>query len=452
MTLRWRIALILAGVAFLVGAVAGGSAWFTTRSQLQSSIDDTLRSRAEAVNTQGPGNPGRGGDQHGPMDCPQAGSFQPASAAQIVGRDGSVQQCIQGGVTLPVVPSDTGLAPGVIVLRTVSIGGESYRVLSTPWQDGGTLQIARSLAESQRVLDRLRLELLALIGGTTVLTAALGWGIATRVARPIVRLRDATERIADTLDLATPMDVGGTGEVRSLTDSFTAMIGAVRRSHEKQRRLVSDASHEMRTPLTSLRSNVELLQKIERLPEAERREVVKDVLEDIDELSSLLGELVDLASDLTTAEPAEPLDLGEIARIVAARTERRFNRAVLVDGRASGDVVGRPRQLERAISNLVDNAIKYSDAGLPIEIAVDGPRVTVLDRGRGIEPEDLGRIFDRFYRAVDVRTEPGSGLGLSIVEEIVHSHGGTVFAENRPGGGAAIGFVLPDDAVHDPEA
>jgi len=193
-----------------------------------------------------------------------------------------------------------------------------------------------------------------------------------------------------------------------------------------------------------LRSNVELLGQIELLPPDERREVIADVLEDVDELSALLGELVELASDLAAAEPEEPVRLGDLARAVAARTQRRTDREVIVDDTAGAEVVGRPRQLERAISNLVDNAVKYSEPATPIDIVVVGTRVTVADRGRGIGDDDMGRIFDRFYRAVEVRTRPGSGLGLSIVDEIVRSHGGAVYARNRDGGGAEVGFTLPE--------
>ena len=441
MSLRWRIALILAAVALAVGAIAGTSAWLTTSSQLNSAIDDSLRGTATTLNAQGVDH-GGGPDGAPGVNCPPASSFEPASAAQIITPTGSVLTCISGGVSLPATPGTLGKSQ--VVLTTITVDDDSYRVLSTPWREGGTLQIARSLTESARVLSGLRLELLVLVGILTLLTAALGWAIATGVARPIMRLRDATRKIASTLDLTDPIAVGGSGEVRSLAESFKTMIEAVRQSQDKQRRLVADASHEMRTPLTSLRSNVELLGKIERLPEHERAEVVSEVLDDIDELSNLMGELVDLASDLGSAEPVEPLSLAELAQSVAARTQRRFGRDVIVTETNARDFVGRPRQLERALSNLVDNAIKYSDVGSPVEIVIDGTTVTVSDRGRGIPAGDLTRIFDRFYRAVDVRTEPGSGLGLSIVDEIVRSHGGEVFARNRDGGGAAIGFTLPE--------
>lgn len=444
MSLRWRIALILAVVALAVGAIAATSAWLTTESQLHSAIDDSLRATAQTLNTQGPDRGDHAGDQQrSDVNCPPSGSFQPASAAQIVQPSGTVLNCISGGVALPPMK----VAANQVVLSNVTVDEDSLRVLSTPWREGGTLQIGRSLRESTRILDGLRLELLALVGIITLLTAALGWAIATRVARPIMRLRDTTEHIASTLDFTAPVAVAGATEVRSLAASFKTMIEAVRQSQDKQRRLVSDASHEMRTPLTSLRSNVELLGKIERLPEAERAEVVGEVLEDIDELSTLMGELVDLASDLSQSEEAQPIRLGDLARTVAARTERRTGRDISVQDESPQQLIARPRQVERALSNLVDNALKYSDAPTPVEIMVEGPSVTVLDRGRGLAPEDLTRIFDRFYRAVEVRTEPGSGLGLSIVEEIIHSHGGQVFADNRDGGGAAIGFTLPDDPI-----
>lgn len=453
MTLRVRIALILAVVACAVGAFAAIASYVNTATQLRSSIDDSLRSSAAVVNSVAPdqssrsGRSGRDQDPRAAIDCPPAGGFLAAAAAQIVSPAGVVTACLEGGPTIPVSAEDRSVRPGTAHLRTVDIGGEAYRLLSTPFHAGGTLQIARSLTEVDGILSRLRLRLMALVAAATALAAGLGWAVATRLVQPIVRLRDVAHRIATTQDLSTPIDVGGDGEVGSLASSFSTMVAELRRSQEQQRRLVSDASHEMRTPLTSLRSNLELLPQIERLPAEDRREVIADVLDDVDELSTLLGELVDLASDLAAAEPEEPIRLGDLARTVAGRTQRRNHRDVTVDDDAAVEVVvGRPRQVERAISNLVDNAVKYSEPGTPIDIGVSGTTVTVRDRGRGIPAADLGRVFDRFYRAVDVRTQPGSGLGLSIVDEIVRSHGGRVFARNREGGGAEVGFTLGQPA------
>lgn len=449
MTLRWRITLILAAVAFGVGAAASTVSYLSTASQLRSSIDETLTNRATSVITAEGQQNGRGerdgrgadgGTDDG--DCPVAGLFQPAAAAQLVAADGTITACIDGGPTLPL-PAELASVSSTPTLQTVTIDGQQYRVLTVAWTHGGALQIARSLAEADDLLSRLRWQLAALVAGAVVVAAGLGWIVATRLVRPISRLRDTTRQIATTLDLSTPVDAGGTGEVADLAASFSTMIAEVARSQEQQRRLVSDASHEMRTPLTSLTSNLELLERIERLEPAERHEVIGDVLEDVGELTALLEELVELASDLTTAEDSEPVRLGDLARTVAARVQRRTHREVAVVDVDPLTIEARPRQMERAVSNLIDNAVKYSGATSAVEVVVDGARLTVLDRGRGIAPGDLDRIFDRFYRAVDVRTDPGSGLGLSIVDEIVRSHGGTVFARARPGGGAEVGFELP---------
>ena len=273
MTLRWRIALILALVALGVGVFAATASYVSTASQLRSSIDDTLKSRAAAVEVS-PGDLGRHGgpdggpapDRGGIVDCPMPGSFAPASAAQLVSTSGTVIPCISGAPSLPVDMTDRALVEGTVRLSTVRIDNAPYRMLSTPWQSGGTLQIARSLAETDALLARLRLRLALLVAFATADAAALGWAVATWLARPIMRLRDTAHQIATTLDLSTPIDVEAAGEVGSLASSFATMVAAVGRSQEQQRRLVSDASHEMRTPLTSLRSNLELLQRIELLP------------------------------------------------------------------------------------------------------------------------------------------------------------------------------------------
>ena len=355
MSLRWRFASILATVALAVSVFACLAAYVSTASQLRSGIDETLKSRAAVVNTDSgrdglrreggrAGEIGPDGLADGDSDsgCPPAGSFQPAAGAQLVSVDGLVTPCIEGGPALPVLPSDSSLAPDVFAFRNVRIDQDHYRVLSVAWHDGGTLQIARDLDESDSLLERLALQLAALVALATGVAAVVGWAIATRLVRPIERLRDVTHRISATLDLSTPIDVDAKGEVGDLASSFTVMVAAVSRSQEQQRRLVSDASHEMRTPLTSLRSNLDLVNQIERLPVSERSEVIADIVEDVDELSALLGELVDLASDLATAEPNESLVLGDVARTVAARIQRRSGRTVSVDDRIGLEVLARP--------------------------------------------------------------------------------------------------------------
>ncbi len=347
----------------------------------------------------------------------------------------------------------------------------SYRQLTIPWREGVALQIARDLSEQEETLDRLRLRLAVLTLAGVAVAAVLGWVLAGRIVRPVRRLRDAAEGIAATNDLSTPLPTDGPGEVGSLARSLSTMVGALATSRAQQQRLVEDASHELRTPLTTLRTNVELLRRAPDLPEAERAVVLRAIDVESRELTNLANELVEMATDrASTDEVPEAVDLGELAEAVAARASRRTGRTVRVTQTGSTTLTARPRMLERAIGNLVDNALKHADPGSPVDVVVDGTSVEVRDRGPGIDPADQSRVFDRFYRATTARTAPGSGLGLAIVRQIVERHGGQVWARNlvegrvvegrvvegsvaEDGGrviGAAVGFRLP--AAPAPEA
>ena len=220
------------------------------------------------------------------------------------------------------------------------------------------------------------------------------------------------------------------------------MLDALQRSKQEQQQLVQDAGHELRTPLTSLRTNVSVLRRRNDSLSAEQREqVLADLDSETRELTDLVNELVELATDRRDDEPVQPVRLADVAERAAARARRRFGRDVTVNGDESL-LDGRPMALERALQNLVDNACKFSDDG-PVEVTVADGTVTVRDHGPGLVDADIPHLFDRFYRSVEMRSKPGSGLGLSIVRSIVEGHGGGVFARNADGGGAAIGFVLP---------
>ncbi len=394
-------------------------------------------------NRGGPGPPGdNGGD-----GCPDESMLRPASAAQLVAADGSVTTCLQGAPTLPVDAADMAAARnnGGNRLRTVAVGDEQYRILTTSWRGGRAIQLGRDLAENDDVLATLRLRLGIIVAAGASLAAVFGWLIARRIARPISRLRDTAEAIATTQDLTTPIPDAGNDEVGSLARSFTAMVSALGRSRLQQQRLVSDASHEMRTPMTSLTSNLELLDHFDALALEERSQVLAAVTVDVRELTNLLNELVELATDPSSEdEPAEVLRLADVARDITQRAQRRTGRPISFSAEhADRMVLARPHMLERAISNLLDNADKYSPAGSPLTVEVSGGRIEVRDRGPGIAPEDQPHVFDRFYRAAAVRTEPGSGLGLAIVHQIVERHGGACLLRNEVGGGAVVGFELP---------
>jgi two-component system sensor histidine kinase MprB len=215
------------------------------------------------------------------------------------------------------------------------------------------------------------------------------------------------------------------------------MLAALGQSRDQQQQLVQDAGHELRTPLTSLRTNVETLQRYPDLPSETRDVILSDLQSETRELGALVDELVQLATDTWDDEPEDSVSLDFIAERVAERTRRRTGRVVELDVQ-SAVMIGRPRELTRAIGNLVDNAAKFSDDPTPVEVMVRPGVVVVRDHGPGINAEDQPHLFDRFYRAADARSKPGSGLGLAIVDQIVRAHGGTVTAANAPDGGAVF--------------
>jgi two-component system, OmpR family, sensor histidine kinase MprB len=451
MSLRWRIAISLATVAALVGVLATGGAYFATAKQIQKSIDSSLRTKGIELAAMGRGGPNRqqGGrgqqpdDRHG---CPQVASFEGAVGAQIAEIDGTKTSCYLGAKNdLPFTPLDAKSTATSPVLRTVKIEGSDYRLVTVPWHEGGYIQMIRPLNEGHEVLESLIGRLLALALSGVFLAAVLGWFLAKRVVSPIIHLRDTAETIATTQDLATPIPTNATGEVGSLAQSFTTMVSALAGSREQQKRLITDASHEMRTPLTSLRTNIELMEHFEQLGPSDRHDVLAAVQVDAGELTHLLTELVELATDQTSNnEEPEPVRLADLANDVIARASRRSGRQIALHATDADLVVsGRPAMLERAISNLVENAVKYSPTGTPIDVNVDGGRLDVRDHGPGIPVDDQPFVFDRFYRATITRTEPGSGLGLAIVKQIVERHRGRVWAQNHPDGGAVVGFVIP---------
>ncbi len=452
MSLRWRVALGLALVAALVGAFAAVGSYVTTARQLRSGVDETLLARARTLDPLGRR---LGTDRVPPPErrrrCPSPAALQATAAAQLVSADGQAFACVQGGVTLPVDERDVAVARdprGGPLLRTVSEGGVSYRQLTFGWARDIALQIGRDLSEQQATLERLRLRLALLTLAGVAGAAALGWFLAGRIVQPVDRLRAAAEDIAATDDLTTPLPTDGPGEVGSLARSLHTMMGALATSREQQQRLVMDASHELRTPLTTLRTNVELLQRAPDLPEAQRAEILRDLDLESRELTDLVEELVELSTDRGSADEApEPLDLADVAQAAIERAQRRTARAITLVRSDDQPVMGRPRMLERAVSNLVDNAVKYGGSD-DIEVMVEGTSVEVRDHGLGIAASDQPLVFDRFYRATTARTEPGSGLGLAIVRQIVDRHGGEVWARNLTGvdgatSGAAVGFRLP---------
>ncbi|MEI7591619.1 MAG: HAMP domain-containing sensor histidine kinase [Actinomycetes bacterium] len=353
------------------------------------------------------------------------------------------------GVSLPVGDIDRQIAAGseLSTHRVITLDGEPYQML-TRSIDGnrGAIQVVRSLAETNRILNALRnfifLAAVVIVGAA----AGVGWLIALQITRRLVRVTNAAEEVASTGRLDVTVPVEGTDEAGRLGVAFNEMLTALSQSKDAQKRLVQDAGHELRTPLTSLRTNVSVLRRHNDLPPDARARVLDDLDSETKELTTLVNELVELASDQREVEESETLDLGELVSRITERAQRRTDRQfdLHVESGSVNEIVGRPLAIERAVSNLLDNATKFDPDGVePIAVSVATGRVSVCDRGQGIADADLSMIFERFFRSDEARSRPGSGLGLSIVNDIATAHGGHTFAEQRAGGGACVGFVIP---------
>ncbi|RNL81587.1 HAMP domain-containing sensor histidine kinase [Halostreptopolyspora alba] len=444
-------ALVAAAVVVLVGALAYNTAAFLVRADAQEEFDTTVEGIASDLRER-------------PHQPPDEGTLS------FVHSDTFTFQGVapDGGVTVPVTNRDepeplpvevedrdvaAESAPGVVRTREDTANDEQYRIATVSIGDGrGAIQVGQRLSPVEQLLDRLALQMfwVALV----VLTGAglAGWLVGRRVTGRLVRLTETAEYVSSTgrLDLgAQDGERAGGDEVGRLGKAFNTMLERLAAAREEQHRLVQNASHELRTPLTSLRTNVSVMRRFDRLSPEAREQLVEDLQGETRELTDLVNELVELATERRENEPWQHVALGEVAEHAADRARRRTGRDVVVD--ADGTAVrGRPQALERAIANPVENAAKFDAEGTtPIEVVVREGRVEVRDRGPGFDPAELEHVFERFYRATSARSLPGSGLGLSMVQEVAREHGGDVFAHNREDGGAVVGFALPEERPED---
>jgi len=324
------------------------------------------------------------------------------------------------------------------------VNGVHVRYFTTRGPDGAAVQVARPMDEVDNALYKLRLGLglLALAG---IALAVFLSRLATRHAvRPVAELTETAEHVARTRDLSRRIDAEGDDELARLAGSFNTMLEALDASQRAQRQLVADASHELRTPLTSLRTNLEVLGAGGKLAAADRERLRRDLVAQLEELGELVGDLVELARDgEAPSEPLEPVRLDELVGAAVERA-RRHAPAVMFEAELERCVVaGERARLDRAVANLLDNAAKWSPPDRAVEVRLVDGELTVRDHGPGIDPEDLPHVFDRFYRATAARGRAGSGLGLAIVRHVAERHGGTVRAEEAPGGGALLRLALP---------
>ncbi|HEX4116269.1 MAG TPA: HAMP domain-containing sensor histidine kinase [Solirubrobacteraceae bacterium] len=477
MTLRARISAVAGLAVALAVLIAAASLYVAVRSDLRGEVDKSLHQRAAAFvpqaaagSTAGPQSPAgfpppNGGepppdgnhDNDGfPSSVQPTPLGGPSGYVQFIAPDGSVRVPNGQGssATIPLSASDKAIASSGKgqSLSDRSVSGVSLRVLALGTGARGAVLVARPLTEVNNELSRLLL-ILAIVGVVGIaLAAALGAVVARAALTPIVRFTRRTETIAGGLDPAQRLPEGGRDELARLAASFNATLDALQRSVESQRNLVADAGHELRTPIASLRANIQVLSEAERLPPEDQASLRADIIGELDELTRLVGDVVELARGAEPKGEPHEMALEEIVRDGVQRAQKRSDATFQVNLEPTL-VRGDAARIDRAVSNLLDNARKWSPPGEPIEVSLADGILTIRDHGPGFAQADLPHVFERFYRADRARKLPGSGLGLAIVRQAAEAHGGWVKAENAPEGGALVqvafgaSLELPDEAA-----
>ena len=425
MSFRQRL-MLLAATAIAVTVTGSAIAvWIVAKHELVSQVDTTLSSRAEdLINHQG------------------FGPFDNDTPYEIVAPDGTPAR----GVSIPVDARVRAVAVGKSdgFRRNTHVQGYHLRQLVLPLDGGGAVIVVHTLSETDHALNRIKFWILVVGGTGIVVAAALAAFVAAAALRPVRRLTAAAESVAATGSLSERVQGEGGDELGRLATRFNEMLAALETSVGAQRRLVADASHELRTPLTAVRTNVDLLRE-GKLSDEESRRALEEASVELGALTKLVADLVELARGEERKLRIEEVQLDDLVAGIVERTQARAPQVRFVTALSPTLVKADPDLLERAVSNLLDNAVKYSPEGAPVEVTVRGGEVIVADHGPGIAAEDLPRVFDRFYRAAAARSKPGSGLGLAIVREAAEAHGGTASAESTAAG-ARFKLVLPTTA------
>jgi two-component system sensor histidine kinase MprB len=457
MTLRTRIAAVASlSVALAVLAAAVGL-YAAVRSDLRGEVDNTLRARVRALagapapdgddlggsdgGPRGPGGShGGGGGYPGRVEPAPFGAasgyvefISPEGRLFVPGGQGSSSRKIALTVSDRAIAAHGSGAS----FSERSVDGTKLRVLTSGTGPNGAVLIAQPLTEVDHELGHLLL-ILALIGaGGVVLAALLGALVARTALAPIGRFTQRTESLTGNLDLSRRLEVQGRDELARLADSFNGTLDALERSVQAQRHLIADASHELRTPISSLRANIQVLGEAQRLAPEEQASLRADVVAELDELTALVGDVVELARGAAPDGAVDDVRLDEVVRGTVASARRRGELSFALSLEPT-IVRGQADRIGRAVSNLVDNARKWSPEGAAVELTLAQGVLSVRDHGPGFEEADLPFVFDRFYRARDARKLPGSGLGLAIVRQAAEACGGFAEAQNAPGGGALL--------------
>ena len=443
MSFRTRLSLLMGIFVLLLVTITSLAIYRVVDRNLHEQVDDFLRDRVASVSARL--NDQREDFRRGTRLRNPLGQalldtrFDVVS--QVIGRTGEVLFLV-GENDLPVTPSDIRVATGANPeFRDLELGGRAYRIYVVPIQGGGALQLARDIDEISEALANTRAWLLAVGLILVALSTIASWWVARLVTNPLRVLSRSASYIATSGSLETTITEDGATEVRSLARSLNTMLRRIKESFDRERQFVQDASHELRTPLTSLRVNTELLERPE-IGETERSRILSDIRSEVDALTSISGELATLAVDQRTTEELRNVGLEDATAVVVERVRRRTGRVINLD---TGDHASPPTvvalrlsQFERALGNLLDNAVKFSPTSSAVDVRVSGASVSIVDHGPGISDDEKEKVFTRFYRSATTRALPGSGLGLAIVEQFARDHDATVTVTDTPGSGATF--------------
>ena len=455
MTFRLRLALVAALTVAATIAVASAVVYVVMRNELRTSVDHQLQQQSQQVLSN------RGFLNHAfmnqPFAVPQHGPSATAMYLQLVVDTGFTQLASNETAKVPVDKRATAVAArkrgpfftngevGEKVSRiyTVYVGQVIDRDGA---RHGAAIQFVRPIDDIDRTLHRLQLILLLVLAGGLAAGAAGGALVSRAALVPIRRLTETAERIAETGEPSERVPVSGSDELTRLGTAFNTMLGALEESLETQRRFVADASHELRTPLTSMQTNIEVLKQHERLDPEARARLFADLEREAHEMRALIAGLLELARGDDPGQEKTTVHVDELVENTVARARSRYPQLTWASRLEPTVIEGYPERLERAVWNLLENAGKWSRAGSSVDVTLEHGDLVVRDYGPGIAAEDRERVFDRFYRATNARSLPGSGLGLAIVREVAEAHGGSVSAEEAPGGGALLRLHLPPAA------
>jgi two-component system sensor histidine kinase MprB len=501
MTFRRRITLVSAAAVAVAVVLASILVYILTSEQLHRQVDQQLRGRSRAVLFVLQRAPEGGARERalraaagvaGPFGGPDADALtgpRGVAGGGVTGVGGAVvrgpfpaltpapdevrgyQQVIDGSgrvlyrsvnsETLPVTPRAQVVAArgGSSFFGDATVAGTHLRVLTEAAGRGRAVQLAQPLTDVDSLLSRLRLILVAIDAGGIALAALLGLFVAGAALAPIKRLIRASEHVTQTRDLSQRITPTGEDEIGRLAESFNAMLDALETSMQAldasvsaQRQLVADASHELRTPVTSVRTNVEILLQAQDMDPGDRQRLLREVIVQIEELTLLMNDLIELARGEAPRDRDEDVRLDLMVVDAIARARRHAPDAAFAADLDETLILGDPARLDRAVNNLLDNAVKYSPPGQPIEVTLRDGELRVRDHGPGFSTQDLPHVFDRFYRGAEARGRPGSGLGLAIVQQVADAHGGSISAEAAPGGGALMRLRLQLAPAEPPES